>query len=181
MHLDKMLQRHCQQYKKVKLLVVSPSDVAKEREYALEIIRDWNVRNSDEQKLVLEAVLWESYSVPDSGDRARGILDRQIVDQCDGVIGVFRTRIGSYTGKATGGAVEEIERLESMGKPVMIYFSLDNVPHEVDIEQLQKVRAFKAKRQCKGDLLGEYNDPDDFRKQLTHHIGIQVKRWLSEC
>lgn len=166
------------QYRKVKILIASTSDVQKERDYAVEVIRYWNAQNSDEQKLVLEAVLWESHSAPEAGDRVQGILNKQIVDQCDGAIGIFWTRIGTDTGVALGGAVEELERLESMGKPVMIYFSLDRLPHDVDIDQLQKVRAFKAKRQCKGDLLGDYEDPDDFRWQLNQHLGIQVKRWF---
>ena len=166
------------QYRKVKILIASPSDVEKEREYALEVIREWNARNSDERKLLLEAVLWESHSAPEAGDRTQGILNKQIVDQCDGAIGVFWTRVGSDTGVATGGAVEELECLEGTGKPVMIYFSNDKLPHDVDIGQLQKVRAFKAKRQCKGDLLGEYEDPEDFRRKLTHQLGIQLRRWF---
>ena len=165
-------------YKKIKILIASPSDVSKEREIAEKVIGDWNIVNSDERKLALEAVLWESHSAPESGDRVQGILNKQIVDQCDAAIGIFRTRIGNDTGVAPGGAVEEIERLEGMGKPVMIYFSLDSLPHDVDIEQLQKVRFFKARRQCKGDYLGEYENPEDFRKKLTHHLGVQVQRWF---
>ena len=165
-------------YKKIKVLIASPSDVSKEREIAEKVIADWNIVNSDERKLTLEAVLWESHSAPESGDRIQGILNKQIVDECDAAIGIFWTRIGTHTGVALGGAVEEIERLEGMGKPVMIYFSLDDLPNDVDIEQLQKVRAFKARRQCKGDYLGEYENPEDFRKKLTHHLGVQVRRWF---
>ncbi len=107
------------------------------------MIGDWNIVNSDERKLTLEAVVWESHSAPESGDRIQGVLNKQIVDACDAAIGIFRTRIGTDTGVAPGGAVEEIERLEKMGKPVMIYFSLDKLHHDVDIEQLQQVRHSK--------------------------------------
>lgn len=165
-------------YKKIKILIASPSDVDEERKIAEKVIGDWNIVNSDERKLTLEAVLWESHSAPESGDRIQGILNKQIVDQCDAAIGIFRTRIGTDTGVAPGGAVEEIERLEKMGKPVMIYFSLDDLPNDVDIEQLQKVRTFKARRQCKGDLLGEYENAADFRRKLTKHLGVQVRRWF---
>ncbi len=165
-------------YKKIKILIASPSDVSKEREIAEKVIGDWNIVNSDERKLTLEAVLWESHSAPESGDRIQGILNKQIVDACDAAIGIFWARIGTDTGVAPGGAVEEIERLEKMGKQVMIYFSLDKLPNDVDIEQLQNVRAFKARRQCKGDYLGEYKNPEDFQKKLTHHLGVQVRRWF---
>jgi len=167
-------------YRKIRILIASPSDVSKEREIAEEVIGHWNIVNGDERKLTLEAVLWESHSAPESGDRIQGILNKQIVDACDAAIGIFWTRIGTDTGVAPGGAVEEIERLEKNGKPVMIYFSLDDLPNDVDIEQLQNVRAFKARRQCKGDYLGEYENPEDFRKKLTNHLGVQVGRWFLE-
>ncbi len=165
-------------YRKIKILIASPADVDKEREIAEKVIKDWNIVNSDERKLTIEPVLWESHSAPESGDRIQGILNKQIVDGCDAAIGIFWTRIGTDTGVALGGAMEEIERLEGMGKLVMIYFSLDDLPHDVDTEQLQGVRAFKAKRQCKGDVLGEYENPDYFRRKLTHHLGVQVRRWF---
>jgi len=165
-------------YRKIKILIASPSDVSKERDIAEKVIGQWNIVNSDERKLTLEAVLWESHSAPESGDRIQGILNTQIVDACDAAIGIFWTRIGTHTGVAQGGAVEEIERLEKNGKPVMIYFSLDDLPHDVDVEQLQNVRAFKARRQCKGDYLGEYKNPEDFRMKLTRHLGVQVGRWF---
>ena len=99
-------------YRKIKILIASPSDVQEERKIAEKVINAWNTSNSDERKLMLEAILWESHSAPESGDRIQGILNKQIVDGCDAAIGIFWTRIGTHTGVAPGGAVEEIERLE---------------------------------------------------------------------
>ena len=110
-------------YRKIKILIASPGDVDKERNIADEVIKDWNTCHSDENRLMLEAVLWESHGAPEMGDRVQGILNKQIVDQCHAAIGIFWTRIGTDTGVAPGGAVEEIERLREMGKPIMVYFS----------------------------------------------------------
>ena len=76
-------------FKKIKIFIASPSDVSKEREIAAEVIRLWNARNSDDRKIVLEPVFWESYSAPDSGDRVQGVLNKLIVDQCHCAIGIF--------------------------------------------------------------------------------------------
>ncbi len=77
------------QYRKIKILIASPGDVAKEREITEEVITDWNTCHSDEHQFTLEAVLWESHSVPEFGDRVQEILNKQIVDQCHGAIGIF--------------------------------------------------------------------------------------------
>ena len=166
-------------YKKIEILIASPSDVAKEREIAEKVIGLWNTRNSDDRKLILEAVLWELHSAPESGERTQGILNKQIVDTCDAVIGIFWTRIGTHTGVAPGGTVEEIERLEKKGKKVMLYFSGISIPrHGIDYGQLQKVDKFKAARQDKGDLIWEYNDLNEFERLLTGHLDMQVRRWF---
>ena len=82
----------------VKILVASPGDVDRERKIVEEVVKAWNIRNSDKQKLVLEAVFWESHAAPESGERTQGILNRQIVDKCDFAIGIFWTRCGTDTG-----------------------------------------------------------------------------------
>ncbi|NEX13775.1 MAG: hypothetical protein C1941_03625 [Prosthecochloris sp.] len=43
-------------------------------EIAEKVIDEWKIRNSDERKQVLEAVLWESHSAPESGEWVQGIL-----------------------------------------------------------------------------------------------------------
>lgn len=168
-------------YKEVKILIASPSDVEKERDIAEKVIGNWNIVNSDERKLTIEPVLWESHSAAESGDRTQGIINKQIVDTCDVAIGIFWTRIGTHTGIVPGGAVEEIERLEKNNKKVMLYFSGISMPrHGIDYGQLQKVDDFKAARQDKGDLIWEYNDLNEFERLLTHHLDIQVRRWFCE-
>ena len=120
----------------IKVLVASPSDVAEERKMAEYVIKRWNAR--PHRPLMLEAVLWESHAAPEIGERVQGILNKQIVDECDFAIGIFWTRIGTGTGVAPGGAVEEVERMMAAGKLVMLYFS--NVPYrrkDVDIKQIE--------------------------------------------
>ncbi len=167
-------------YKKIKVLVASPSDVAAERKITEEVIRDWNTVHADEHWLMLEAVLWESHSAPDFGQRVQGILNKQIVDECDFAIGIFWTRIGTDTGEAPGGAVEEIERMRTQNKPVMLYFS-DASPNlkTLDIEQYSKLKQYRVSLQ-KQALTWEYESPEEFRKHLAHHLALQVPRWFCQ-
>ncbi|NTV67584.1 MAG: SUMF1/EgtB/PvdO family nonheme iron enzyme [Chlorobaculum sp.] len=163
----------------VKILIASPSDVAAERDMAVEVINEWNIRNRDAHKLELEAVLWESHSAPESGDRVQGILNRQIVDECDFAIAIFWTRIGTHTGEAPGGAVEEAQRLMGDSKQVMFYFS--NVPFrkkDVDLEQVAALDQFKESLQ-KNALVQEYDEQHEFKNKLVHQLDLNLKRWYN--
>jgi formylglycine-generating enzyme required for sulfatase activity len=163
----------------VKILIASPSDVSEERDMAVEVINEWNIRNKDIHKLEIEAVLWESHSAPESGDRVQGILNKQIVDQCDFAIAIFWHRIGTHTGVAPGGAVEEVQRMMGDGKQVMFYFS--NVPYrtkEVDLEQVAAIERFK-KSLPENTLYWEYDERHEFKDKLVHHLDLNLKRWYN--
>ncbi|TLU54824.1 MAG: NACHT domain-containing protein [Chlorobium sp.] len=165
---------------KVKILVASPGDVNKEREIVEEVVKAWNIRNSDKQKLVLEAVFWESHAAPESGERTQGILNRQIVDKCDFAIGIFWTRCGTDTGIAPGGAVEEVERMMSMKKQVMLYFSdVPISPTRINRQQSENLENFKASIQQHA-LVEVYNTYPKFRKKLAHQLDMQVFNWYCQ-
>ncbi len=160
----------------VKVLVASPGDVAEERGMVEDVIKQWNAR--PQRPLMLEAMLWESHAAPETGDRVQGILNKQIVDLCDFAIGIFWTRIGTNTGIAPGGAVEEVERMIESGKPVMLYFS--NVAfrtREVDLDQIAQLQKFKTSIQ-KSALIEEYDERHEFKEKLAHQLDIQVRRWF---
>src|SRR5690242_11591042 len=106
-----------------RILIASPSDVAEEREIAVRAIQEWNDMNSAERQLVLLPLRWETHSAPEYGRRPQETINRQVVDHSDLLVGIFWTRVGSPTGIAEGGTLEEIERVALQGKPVMIYFS----------------------------------------------------------
>jgi formylglycine-generating enzyme required for sulfatase activity/energy-coupling factor transporter ATP-binding protein EcfA2 len=161
----------------VRILIVSPSDVAVEREIAVAVINEWNIRNKDIHKLELEAVLWEFHSAPESGDRVQGILNKQIVDKCDFAIAIFWKWIGPYTGVAPGGAVEEVQRLMQAGKQVMFYFSNASYrTKDVDLEQVAAIEQFKKSLQ-KNALVLDYYERHEFKDKLFHQLDLNLKRW----
>ena len=168
-----------QQVKRIiKVLVASPSDVGEERKIAEAVIHDWNTRHDGKEDIWLKPVLWELDTAPETGERAQEIINTQIVDECKCAIGIFWTRIGTDTGVAPGGAVEEVERMIKARKPVMLYFS--DVPiarKKVDKEQEAKLDAFKVT--IRSDALTyDYPDREDFRYKLSHHLELQVSKWF---
>jgi hypothetical protein len=50
------------------------------------------------------------------------VINRQVLADCDLLVAIFWTRIGSPTGSALSGTVEEIEKHLKAEKPAMLYF-----------------------------------------------------------
>lgn len=162
-----------------RILIASPSDVTEEREIAVKTIQEWNDLNSSERKIVLLPLRWESHTAPEYGARPQEVINRQVVDHCDLVIGIFWTRIGSPTGVADSGTLEEIERSASRGNPVMLYFSqVKKDPNQIDLEQLAKLRAFKDKTFPKA-LVEGYTTQIEFRDKLAKQLEIQLRNLVA--
>ena len=145
----------------MKILIASPSDVAAERKIVAEEIAKWNIVNRELHGIELEAVMWETHAHAASGERAQGILNAQIVDQCDFAIAMFHARIGTDTGVAPGGAVEEVQRLLQQKKQVMCWFSEMPLPHGVDLDQVKAVRDFRDKMQLDAVMFERRVDQSD--------------------
>lgn len=162
-----------------KILIASPADVPDERNAIAEVISNWNNINSEQQKVVLMPVGWETHSAPLLGNRPQGIINEQLINGCDMLIGVFWTRLGSPTGVSDSGTVEEIEHFIQASKPVMLYFSGRKVDiTTLDLSQLEKLRDFQNKMKKIG-LIGSYVDINDFKEQLRNQISINVNNLLT--
>ncbi|RJG03944.1 DUF4062 domain-containing protein [Noviherbaspirillum sedimenti] len=158
-----------------RVLIASPSDVEEEREIAVKTIQEWNDLHSADRQVVLLPLRWETHTAPEYGRRPQEIINRQIVDHCDILIGIFWTRIGSPTGEADSGTLEEIERVASAGKPVMLYFSQVNKdPDLIDLEQLAKLRTFKSKTFPLA-LVEQYSSQISFRDKLAKQLEMKLR------
>jgi hypothetical protein len=121
----------------IKLALCGPGDVAKEIAIAQEVVTEWNLQHGEACGSWVKHQHWATDSHPEMGDRAQGIINRQIIDESDILVAVFWSRFGSSTGKAPSGTQEEIERALTLGRKVMIYFSdLEPLPSGAITEQL---------------------------------------------
>jgi hypothetical protein len=161
-----------------KVMIASPNDVGTERNEIRDAIFDWNNVHSDKEEIVLMPVGWESHSSPAMGDRPQGIINKQLLATCDLLIAVFWTRLGSPTGKARSGTVEEIEKHLKSGKPAMIYFSsVPVMPESVDQEQYSALSKFKEELRTRG-LYETYDSIAMFKDKIKRQLAQTIIRYF---
>jgi hypothetical protein len=159
-----------------KVMIASPSDVSAERSIVREVLSEWNVVNADVRRQVLLPIGWETHSVPEMGDRPQALINKQILHDCDLLVGVFWTRIGTATGEYASGTVEEIEEHIKAGRPTMLYFSSAPVlPDSVDPEQYRRLKEFRLSCQSRG-LYEPYTDVQDFRTKLYRQLQLKINK-----
>lgn len=156
------------------VMIASPGDVASERAIVRDAVYEWNAVNSSSRKVVLLPVGWETHSSPEMGATAQTIINRQVLSKCDLLVGVFWTRIGTATERHLSGTVEEIEKHILAEKPAMLYFSSQPVVLDtVDMDQVQKLKAFKASCQSRG-LFETYDSHGEFKDKFYRQLQLKV-------
>jgi hypothetical protein len=151
------------------VLIASPSDVGQERNVVTEAIHAWNAAHYQTTGTMLHAVRWETHSYPASGDRPQAILNKQIVESGDILIGIFGYKLGTPTGTAQSGTIEEIEEFRKAGKYVALYFSKADVPRSADRDQLKALEDYQRERQ-KDTLYGTFGTAEELRLLVTQHL-----------
>jgi hypothetical protein len=159
------------------VLIASPGDLPEERQVAVDAINMWNAEHSSADHVVLLPVMWETHAVPEMGALGpQEIINRQLVDQCDLLIGMFWTRLGTATGVAESGTVEEIGRVVAAGKPAMLYFSQRAIdPTKIDFSQHQRLMQF-AEVTRQSALVQNFVSLEQLRMLLDRHLSAQVRR-----
>jgi hypothetical protein len=159
-----------------KVMIASPGDVSRERQLATGVIHSWNDVHSQERKQVLLPVAWETHSSPVMGDRPQEIINKQILRDCDLLVAMFWTRLGTPTGKAASGTAEEIQEHVEAGKSAMLYFSSEPVALDsVDHEQYSALKQFKEECRKRG-LFVPYDSTADFRDKFSKQLMQTVIR-----
>jgi len=153
------------------ILIASPSDVRDERDAVEDVIDSWNAAHSRATGLLLEPVRWETHARPASGGHPQTLINEQIVDDCDLLVGVFWTRLGTPTDEAASGTLEEIKRMLRAQKTVMLYFSRRPVLLDsVDMGEYRRLADFKREWMAKKGLAWEYESIGDLKFQLVKHL-----------
>lgn len=158
------------------VMIASPSDVASERSIVRDVIYDWNAVHSERENIVLLPVGWESHSSPEMGARPQEIINKQTLDKCDLLVGIFGTRLGTGTGEYDSGTIEEIEKHIALGKPAMVYFSKRlGDSDSFDKDQYAKLEALRQDYESRG-LYEIYDSDSDFREKFYRQLQIKVNQ-----
>ena len=158
------------------IFVASPSDVSEERNCLDSVVS--RVNSSFAKTCVrLELIRWEQDASPALGGDAQTVISDQLPTDYDVFVGIMWNTVGTQTGRAESGTIEEFERaLERFEQDpesvrVMLYFK-DSVPlsmGDIDPEQLKKVREFRSRIESKG-LYHVFNDTNDFANAVHVHL-----------
>lgn len=161
--------------KALEIFIASPSDVLPERAAVREAIAGWNAVYSRSEKVVLMPVGWETHSSPELSGRPQQMVNDRLLSHADILVGIFWSRVGTPTGEAVSGTIEEIERHMEAGKPVMLYFSNAAIPQDmIDDEQRKKLHEFRTWAQEKG-LYYRYETPEELRSMLRDHLPTAMR------
>ena len=164
----------------INVMIASPGDVEQERRAARDVTHEWNDTNAQEQRVILLPMGWESHSSPRMGDRPQAIINAQLLNRCDLLVAIFWTRLGTATGEAASGTVEEIAKHVAAGKIAMVYFSNAPIPPaSINHSQYDAVRVFREECTQQG-LFHEFSSLEQFRNDFRRHLELTVQRYFGQ-
>ena len=134
----------------IRVFVASPGDVMAEREAVREACDRTNLELGDYLKVRLEAIRWETHSVPSYGSSPQAAIFSQIpFERLDLFVGILANRFGSPTEDAGSGTESEFRLAAKLWaetkKPhIMLYFGDKELQSTSDaLEEKRKVIGFR--------------------------------------
>lgn len=157
------------------VLIASPSDTSTFRDVVEQTLDSWNRDRAEGAGVVLRPLRWEFDTVPGVGEDAQSVINAQLVDKADILVGLFHARLGKATPRGPSGTAEEIEEAAKAGKPAHVYFSEMPIPHNVDPEELARLNEFRDEL-GKTVLYGSFASIED----LAARVRTAVERDVAE-
>lgn len=164
----------------LKVALCGPTDVSEELEIAKKVIAEWNHINWEALSCGLLTRHWKTHSSPDLGERAQRVIDRQLIDDSDLVVAIFWKRLGTPTGLADSGTVEEIDRAIHHDIRTMVYFSnLEAPAAAIDPEQERSLAKFRNRIFGLG-LAASFASRRQFEDEFRRQLGLAVHQILAQ-
>ncbi|MBB3328837.1 hypothetical protein [Microlunatus antarcticus] len=159
----------------LKVLIASPGDTRALRDEAERALHEWNGDRAETSGAILLPRRWETNAVPlVTGTDGQSVINSQLVDDVDIVIGIFHATLGRPTPRAVSGTAEELAASSAAGKPVHVFFGSMPIPHDHDRDQLAALDAFK-KEMSKQSLYSSYDTPGSLNQQIKSVIEYDLK------
>jgi hypothetical protein len=148
------------------LLISSPSDVADDVSSVADAVLRWNAIYGKEFGASVLPLHWSSHAAAEYGVRPQETLNKQLVEQADIVIALFWHRLGTDTGEAVSGTVEEIEKAHARGAHVAVLRCRRDIPAEdLDGGQMDRLDEYLSTIQDRALVL-EYRDENGLREKV---------------
>ena len=156
-------------------MISCPGDVIRERELLKECVEIVNNERNDDSWVELR--YWVTDTFSDAGTPAQESINRQIVDESDGLIAIFNARLGSPVHEYPCGTAEEIALMLAAKKHVSLLFN--NAPRidltrNDSIDQITKLQAYK-KEQSANSFYKEFKDEEGFKTTALQEIRLWLR------
>lgn len=162
------------------MLISAPGDIPPEDMATVHrAINRWNFRNGPSvvpTPVTVIPILWSDHAYSEFGVRAQESLNTQLVAEADLAFAMFANRLGTPTGEADSGTVEEMNKMFDAGKHVSIVRSITVVPERGADAAEQNLRLEKYLTEVmngKG-LVMQYDSGESLAEQVHHVLTAQA-------
>lgn len=156
--------------------IASPGDTSEERNACECVFEEINHGIGRSKGFRLVPLRWEKDVYPGVAEYGQQVINRQVDGNYDLFVGIMKGRFGTPTPQAGSGTEEEFniayEKYQN-GEiyNIFFYFGIpEKSAYELDLEQFQKVKDFRAKIERNGVVSIQYQGLDDFKKQLKDNL-----------
>lgn len=158
--------------KQIKLFIACPNDIIDEKKRIKLITEEINKTSGKQNSFSLELLNWDMDTYTQIGSDAQDVINLQIDNQYDILIGILWKKIGTPTKRGKSGTIEEINRaISNIEKEQLIFFKTTSVPiNEIDTEQLSKVNTYKKELSQRGVLYKEYSSSEIFEQLIRINL-----------
>ena len=170
------------QVTELSVFVASPSDVEEEVARLVDVIERLNLEWSS-QGIRLRLVRWKTDANPDFGPDPQSVINQQIGLDHDIFIGLLWGRLGTLTGRAESGTVEEFRRAKQRhdedpdSVALMLYFKETPIPpSQIDAEQFGALQEFRSQLGEEGGLYWTFEDTAEFERTVHMHLARFLHR-----
>ncbi|MBE7492950.1 MAG: hypothetical protein HS108_14510 [Planctomycetes bacterium] len=120
--------------------ISAPSDAKEYVRVARDTLDQWNREQDEYINLRLQHLYWAEDTHPAIGKRPQQVINDQLESKADILVAIFASKLGTPTGRAPSGTVEEITRAASQGKPTLLYFAETSGSRKQQRTRLQQYR-----------------------------------------
>jgi hypothetical protein len=155
------------------IFLSSPSDLEPERDFIVAASQEWNLLRSRDTGCHINIITWEDTIAPSLSGRPQEVINEQVGDDYDVYLGMMWSKLGSPTGEAESGTVEEFDRAldryrSGEGVRLAMLFKTAPIPTTIlNGEQFDKVTTFKRRFADEGGLYREFDSEDGLRLVLN--------------
>ena len=170
-------------YQRITIFLASPVDLERERATVRTVAAEFNRTWSGFLGVELEIVGWEDVPSGIAQD-PQEVINRYVGNDYNVFLGLMGTSLGSPTGRAASGTVEEYERALARWQidpeAVQLKFYFRTIPSgRRRVAAPAAVEEFKVRLDRDGVLYKIFHNARDLEQMLRHDLSITAQEWFS--